>query len=91
MTLKQNPEVTHVAYLGDRWLYRPGVLAEVKAVVRSHPGDVVAYSWDTVDDFLKPVRLRLTPWSGEVLKIESERYLRLAANAEYGTTLCREC
>jgi hypothetical protein len=82
MTLKENPEVTHVAYLGDRWLYRPGVLDDIKAVVRSHSGDVVAYSWDTVDDFLKPVRLRLTPWSGEVLKIESERYLRLAANAD---------
>ena len=48
---------THVAFLTDRMVFRPGTLDRLRAHAGRHPEHVVSYNHDQVDDTPRPVRL----------------------------------
>jgi hypothetical protein len=70
---------THVLYLTDRLILRPDALAELLAIVEQHPSDVVTYGDDVIIDHEQPVTLFERAWTGQLLRVDSEHMLRLAA------------
>src|SRR5918997_1535830 len=57
-----DPEVTHVAFLPDRRVFRRGGLALAAGVARRHPGRVVTYMYDEVRDHQEPIQLWQNDW-----------------------------
>jgi hypothetical protein len=82
-------QVTHVAYLTDRMVFKRGQLDELLAIVAGRPAEVVTYNHDSVLDHSRPIRLRLEPWSGLLVEIPSERLLRLSSSGVIHASLPR--
>ena len=79
---KQVAETTgasHVVYLTDRTVLKPGALDRLAAAARAFPDRVISFNNDVVDDYEQPVRLHQEDWSGELLRVPSRRLLELAA------------
>lgn len=74
-------EQSHVTFLTDRMLFRPGALARLVAVARAHPGEVVSYMHDKVEDDVRPVRVHASKWTGKLLRAEPSRLLRASAES----------
>jgi hypothetical protein len=72
-------EVDHVLYLTDRMVLRPGALAEIAALVRRHPDQVLTYNHDRIDDARVPVRLEQRRWTGRLLRLSSAKLRQLAS------------
>lgn len=70
---------THVMYLTDRLVMRPGALADLLAIVAGHPRDVVTVGGDVIIDYEQPVTLYEIPWTGKLFRVDSRQMLRLAA------------
>ena len=71
--------VTHVMYLTDRLVVRPGTLSALLTIGERHPGDVVTFGDDTVIDYEEPVTVFERPWTGSLLRVGSEQLLRMLA------------
>lgn len=78
-TALSDAATTHVMYLTDRLVMRPGALAELLAIAAAHPRDVVTVPGDVVMDYEQPVTLYEVPWTGKLLRVDSRQMLRLAA------------
>ena len=72
-------DASHVALLTDRMVLKAGALADLLAVVEEHPEKIVSYNHDELDDRRSPIGLRLFPWSGKVLEIDSAHLLYLSS------------
>jgi hypothetical protein len=70
---------SHVAFLTDRMVFRPGEVARLLALVRMHPDRVITFNLDEIDDFSSPVALLQQDWTGHVYEVDSARVLSLAA------------
>jgi hypothetical protein len=68
----RSPLVTMVT---DRMVMRPGALAGLLELVEAHPGRVVSYNHDAVDDATTPVRLHLQDRSGRAFELSVEHLL----------------
>jgi hypothetical protein len=79
--LKQALEAgaSHVGYLTDRMVFRPGEVARLQALVRMHPRRVITFNLDEVDDYEPPVALLQQDWSGHLYEVETARVLTLVA------------
>jgi Glycosyl transferase family 2 len=64
-----------VTMLTDRMVMRPGALSRLLEIAHAHPGRVVSYNHDAVDDTAVPVRVRLEDRSGRVLELSVEHLL----------------
>ncbi len=69
-----------VSMLTDRMVMRPGSLGGLIELARAHPGHVVSYNHDAVDDTATPVRLRLEDRSGRTFELSVEHLLRRCAH-----------
>jgi Glycosyl transferase family 2 len=69
-----------VTMLTDRMVMRPGALAGLLELAAAHPGRVVSYNHDAVDDTATPVRLRLEDRSGRVFELSVEHLLHRCSN-----------
>ena len=72
-------DVTHVAYLTDRMVMKLGELKPVLDMAAGHPGKVISYNHDAVDDYRTPVGLQLYPWTGKLFEIDSTHLLYLSS------------
>jgi len=72
---------THVAFLTDRMVFRPGALSSVVGMVGQNPDRVLTYATASIDDAQVPVRLRFPEWSGRLLELRSIRMLELASRS----------
>jgi Glycosyl transferase family 2 len=72
---------THVTYLTDRMIFRPGHLAALLALVARHRDQVMTYNHDRVDDLRRPVRLYQKRWSGRLLRVPAARLLERASRS----------
>jgi len=82
-------DATHCVYLTDRMMFKPGALRRVLEIVRRHPGDVVSYCHDRVDDDRDPVRVYQAAWSAQLVRVDSESLLRLTSQASLHPSLPR--
>jgi Glycosyl transferase family 2 len=64
-----------VTMLTDRMVMRPGALAGLLELAVAHPGRVISYNHDAVDDTTTPVRLRLEDRSGRTFELSVEHLL----------------
>jgi len=76
-------DVSHVAVLTDRMVFRDGELANVSALASSHPDDVVSYNIDHIDDRVSPPMLIQYAWSGGVRRLDSGRLLKAASRGRF--------
>jgi hypothetical protein len=65
-----------VTMLTDRMVMRPGALTGLLELAAAHPGRVVSYNHDAVDDTTIPVCLRLEDRSGRTFELSVEHLLR---------------
>jgi hypothetical protein len=70
---------THVMYLTDRLVVRPGTLRPLLTIAERHEVDVVTFGDDTVNDYERPVTVFERPWTGKVLRFKSDQALRALA------------
>jgi hypothetical protein len=70
---------SHVMYLTDRTVLKPGALDRLAGVATSFPDHVISFNNDVVDDYGQPVRLNQEDWSGALLRVPSRRLLGLSA------------
>jgi len=73
------PGVTHLLYLTDRTILKPGSLALLADVARRRPDQVVSFNNDQINDDQNPVRLTRARWSGQVVSISTHRLLKLSS------------
>jgi glycosyltransferase involved in cell wall biosynthesis len=73
--------VERVLYLTDRMVFKPGELPQLLRIAGANPDRVVTYNHDTVLDHVRPIRLRLEPWSGRLFEIQSSHLLFLSSRA----------
>ena len=78
-TTLASSDATHVALLTDRMVLKADALADLLAVVQEHPDKIVSYNHDELDDRRSPIGLRLFPWTGKVLEIDSAHLLYLSS------------
>ena len=75
----ESPATTHVMYLTDRLVMRPGALSELITIAEAHPDDVITFGDDTIVDYRRPVTISKRPWTGKLLQIETGQLLRVLA------------
>lgn len=80
---------THVAYLTDRMIFKPGHLQEILDCGARFPTDVITYNYDMIEDSAVPIRLELQPWSGWLVAVESAHALAQSARCVYSNALPR--
>jgi glycosyl transferase family 2 len=64
-----------VTMVTDRMVMRPGMLAKLLGLAESHPGRVVTYNHDAVDDTVAPVRPHLQERSERAFELSSAHVL----------------
>jgi hypothetical protein len=75
----ERTESSHFTFLTDRMVLKAGELAGLVGAVEAHPDRVISYNHDELDDRRTPVGLRLYPWTGKLLEIDSEHLLYLSS------------
>jgi hypothetical protein len=80
---------THLAFLTDRMVFKPGFLPELLELAARYPADVLTYNYDKVEDTAAPIYLELEPWSGRLLAIDASHVLDLSAQGVYTNALPR--
>jgi hypothetical protein len=73
------PGTSHVLYVTDRTIVKPGALDTLVTLASSHPRQVISFTNDQVDDSVDPVRLVREPWTGRVCRVAARRLLDLSA------------
>lgn len=73
-------DCSHVTFLTDRMVFKRGMLKEAVEAARRSPDLLLSYNLDKVIDDSKPVTLHLNPWTGQILKLDSDDLLALVSN-----------
>ncbi|BEP16061.1 hypothetical protein acdb102_43720 [Acidothermaceae bacterium B102] len=84
-----DPAVTHVGFLTDRMVMRPGELGRLSLICAALPDRVITFDTDAVLDADTDVRVHLNPWSGDVRQVASRTLLDAAAHGRPSATLPR--
>jgi glycosyl transferase family 2 len=72
---------THVAFLTDRMVFRPGSVPRLLGHLGRHPDRVVSYNHDHLDDIRRPVKLFQKRGSDRVFRIPVRVLVERAARA----------
>ena len=80
---------SHLLFLTDRMVFKPGAVSDLLTIVAEHPNAVVSYNHDSVLDHMRPIRLLLEPWSGLLVEIPSVRLLFLSSRGVIHASLPR--
>lgn len=77
----ENYDFSHITYLTDRMIFKPGALSDLCDISQKHPERITAYGYDSIDDNELPVAVRQTKVTERLLEISSsyniERFLDL--------------
>jgi glycosyltransferase involved in cell wall biosynthesis len=74
-------DASHVTYLTDRMVFRPGDVKNIANIARSYPGFVISYNHDYIADDALPIRVYQNPWTGKLFEIPSSALLLLTSKA----------
>jgi hypothetical protein len=80
---------THVSFLTDRMVFKPGGLPRLIETAALHATDVISYNHDMVDDHRHPVVLSSAEWSGLLLRVPSATLIRMGSLAQAHPALPR--
>ena len=80
---------THVSFLTDRMVFKPGGVLRLLDAAALHPADVISYNHDMVDDHRHPVVLSSAEWSGLLLRVRSATLIRMGSFAQAHPALPR--
>jgi hypothetical protein len=87
--ITEQTAATHIAFLGDRMVYTAGSLARIWAIAARHPGHVLGYNHDHVDDLDPPAELVQIQWTGRLLELDARALLRMTSRGRWGSYLPR--
>jgi hypothetical protein len=73
------PGTSHVLYVTDRTMVKPGALDTLVTLASCHPDRAISFTNDQVDDSAEPIRLVREPWTGRVCRVAAGRLLDLSA------------
>lgn len=73
----------------DRMVMRPGALAALLKLADAHPGRLVSYNHDAVDDTVTPVRLRLQERSERAFELSVDRLLHRCSHLYFHAAIPR--
>jgi hypothetical protein len=85
----QEADISHVAVLTDRMMFKTGCLNALLAIVARYSDQIVSYDHDRVVDHHVPISVDLNPWSDEVLALSAKRLLALSAASIFPSALPR--
>lgn len=83
------PEASHVTYLTDRMVFKPGALTELARLAVRYPSAVTTHMHDMVADDRVPVGVQQHEWSGRLLRVRSTRLLQLSSESFFSEALPR--
>lgn len=72
---------SHVSFLTDRMVFKPGVLTAIVEVATQAPNQIISYMHDCIADNQRPVRLDQHPWTGKLYAVNAERLLELSSQS----------
>ena len=75
-----DPLHSHVAVATDRMVFYQGILAEFADVIADNPQAVITYNNDSIIDLELPYRISRRPWTGQLHRIPSHRFLKYSAS-----------
>lgn len=82
-------DASHVVYLTDRMVLRPGLFLEAMTASKTFPGNIVSYADDRLNDERLPIVYRPAVRSGKVYRIQSQSLLELSSQMVFYTCLPR--
>ena len=81
--LSRFPNASHVTYLTDRTVFKPGGLRDILEVAAKYPDSVISHTTDVVDDETLPARVIQEPWTGKVFLLNSQFILWQNSRCEF--------
>lgn len=73
----------HFTYLTDRMMFRAAGLKEILDLAALYPDQVITYNHDRICDDAKPIRVEQYQVTEKLLEVESQRLIRLSAEAVF--------
>jgi hypothetical protein len=74
-------DASHLTVLTDRFVFRPGAVADLTRAASEFPDDAIMFRFDNVYDQVTPCYLSLSPWAGGAYRCRSDDLLRMHAAA----------
>lgn len=87
--VRVDPATTHVGFVTDRMLLRPGAFPYLMATIVDHPEQVISYGYSTIVDLNEPVSLVRPDWTGRLLEVPASHVVRLFARGDFHEILPR--
>ncbi len=72
---------SHVTFLTDRMMLKPGALAKVAAIAAEYPDSIISYMHDRVADNQLPIRVDQHPWTARLYRARAQHLLRLSSQS----------
>ena len=79
----QLPGVTHISFLTDRTVFKPGTLTWLLKLSNRFPNMVISYHQDVINDITKPVHLEQANWSGTLFRLQAADLLRASSSLQF--------
>lgn len=89
LAARASSDASHVGFLTDRMRFKPEELPSLLETASRFPAKAVTYNIDTVLDHVRPIRLRLEPWSGQLFQVASQHLLYLSSRGVTSPSLPR--
>lgn len=80
---------SHFFLLTDRMLLKQNALSELLTVTKKYPDDLIAFTYDRVYDYGRPVSFLPLPRSGKLYRLESAKLLQQTARMIFFSCLPR--
>jgi hypothetical protein len=74
-------DVSHVCFLTDRMMVKPGALKSLVEIVLAYPDKILTYMHDMVDDFAEPIVVHQYTWTGSLYEVPATRLLEMIAQS----------
>jgi hypothetical protein len=85
----RDESISHVVVLTDRMMFKIDGLESLLAIVARNCDKIISYDHDRIVDHCTPITVDLSPWSDDVLLVQSKRLLGLSAISSFPPALPR--
>lgn len=76
-------EFSHITYLTDRMVFKPGSLADLVKLADIYPNQMISYSWDAIKDDALPVRLIQSAWTEKLFRIKPAHIFQMSSEMKF--------
>jgi hypothetical protein len=85
----KDPAVTHIFYLTDRMVFKPGALERLCQLAQRHPEQVITCNHDRLNDNEEPITVTQPSWTDKVYEITSASTLKACSLMQFDYFLPR--